>query len=165
DTGETDFMKLLNANSYQKGGWILHMLRNQLGDSIFWRSIRKYYATYAGGIADTRDLQKVFETVSGKDLKQFFDQWLYTSGQPQLDITWRYNAAEKILYIEGKQLQKNVFRFPLLLQIRNSSGGVNEKVNVNSAAFSFKINTDQKPTSITVDPGTELLMNSTIKEK
>lgn len=165
DTGETDFMKLLNANSYQKGGWILHMLRNQLGDSIFWRSIRKYYATYAGGIADTRDLQKVFETVSGKDLRQFFDQWLYTSGQPQLDITWRYNAAEKILYIEGKQLQKNVFRFPLLLQIRNSSGGVNEKVNVNSAAFSFKINTDQKPTSITVDPGTELLMNSTIKEK
>ena len=165
DTGQTDFMKLLNVNSYQKGGWILHMLRSQLGDSVFWRSIRKYYATYAGGIADTRDLQKVFETVSGKNLSQFFDQWLYTTGQPQLDITWRYNAAEKNLSIEGKQLQKNVFRFPLLLKISNASGGANEKVNVNSATFSFKIKTDQQPTSIIVDPGTELLMSSTIKEQ
>ena len=165
DTGETDFMKLLNVNSYQKGGWILHMLRTQLGDSVFWRSIRKYYATYAGSIADTRDLQKVFETVSGKNLNQFFDQWLYTPGQPQLDITWRYNAAEKNLYIEGKQLQKNVFHFPLLLKINSSSGGGIEKLNVNSATFSLKIKTNQKPTSIIADPGTELLMSSTIKEK
>jgi aminopeptidase N len=44
DTNETDYMNLLNANSYQKGGWILHMLRKELGDSVFWRSIRKYYA-------------------------------------------------------------------------------------------------------------------------
>lgn len=165
DTAQTDFMKLLNANSYQKGSWILHMLRNQLGDSVFWRSIRKYYATYSGGIADTRDLQKVFETVSGNDLSQFFDQWLYTAGQPQLDITWRYNAAEKLLYIEGKQLQRNIFHFPLLLKINNSAGGANEKVNVNSASFSFRIKSDGKPASITVDPGTELLMSSTIKEK
>ena len=119
DTAETDFMKLLNTNSYQKGGWILHMLRNELGDSVFWRSIRKYYAAYAGGIADTRDLQKVFENVAGKNLKQFFDQWLYNPGQPELDITWKYNAAEKIVYVEGKQLQKDVFNFPLLLRSNN----------------------------------------------
>ena len=89
-------MKLLNANSYQKGGWILHMLRSQLGDSVFWKSIRKYYATYAGRNADTRDLQKVFEKVSGKNLKQFFNQWLYTTGQPELEITWRYDADENL---------------------------------------------------------------------
>ncbi|HET6767995.1 MAG TPA: M1 family metallopeptidase [Chitinophagaceae bacterium] len=165
DTTETDFMKLLNANSYQKGGWILHMLRNQLGDSVFWRSIRKYYATYAGGVAGTRDLQQIFESVSGTSLKQFFDQWLYTSGQPELDITWRYNAAEKVLYIEGKQLQKNIFHFPLLLKISSASGSGNEKLNVNSAIFSFKIKSDQKPASVTVDPRTELLARTTIKEK
>ena len=165
DTAERDFMKLLNANSYQKGGWILHMLRNQLGDSVFWRSIRKYYATYAGDIADTRDLQKVFENVSGRTLKQFFDQWLYTAGQPELDITWKYNAAEKILYVEGKQLQKNIFHFPLLLKINNSSGVNKEKINVNNATFSYKIKMNQEPVSIVVDPDTELLMTSTIKEK
>ena len=166
DTAETDYMKLLNPNSYQKGGWILHMLRTELGDSVFWRSIRNYYSAYAGGIADTRDLQKVFENVSGKNLKQFFDQWLYTPGQPDLDITWKYNAAEKILYIEGKQLQKNVFHFPLSLEINNASGAANrEKVFVNNSSFSLKVKMGQKPSSIIVDPDLVLLMRSIIKEK
>jgi hypothetical protein len=61
DTEERDYMKLLNTNSYQKGGWVLHMLKRELGDSVFWRSIRKYYATYAGSSAGTEELQKVFE--------------------------------------------------------------------------------------------------------
>ena len=165
DTAETDFMKLLNANSYQKGGWILHMLRNQLGDSVFWRSIRKYYANYAGGIADTRDLQKVFESISGKDLKQFFDEWLYAPGQPELDITWRYDAKEKFLYVDVKQLQKNAFKFPLALKINTSSGSKKEKVLVDKIASSFKIKQNEKPVSIIPDPETELLMSKMIKEK
>ena len=161
DTAETDYMKLLNANSYQKGGWVLHMLRNELGDSVFRRSIRKYYATYAGGIADTRDLQKVFETVSGKNLKQFFDQWLYTPGQPELDITWRYNAAEKLLYVDIKQLQKNIFQFPLSIKVNNTK----EKVYINSGLSTFKLKSNLKPASITVDPDTQLLLRYSIKEK
>ena len=163
DTGETDFMKLLNANSYQKGGWILHMLRTELGDAAFWKSIKKYYAIYAGSVADTRDLQKIVEEVSGKDLKRFFDQWLYTTGQPELDISWTYNAVEKLLYVDVKQLQKNVFKFPL--QIKINSHGKKEKVFVDKALATFKIKTDQKPASIVIDPDTELLMSSTVKEK
>ena len=158
-------MKLLNPNSYQKGGWILHMLRNELGDSVFWRSIRKYYSTYAGGIADTRDLQKIFETVSGKNLKQFFDQWLYTSGQPELDITWKYDAAGKFIIVDIKQLQTAFFKFPLLLKINSAGAGKKEKIYVNSPVSSFKIKVDQKPLSITIDPETELLMKSSTKEK
>ena len=96
---ETDYMKLLNVNSYQKGGWILHMLRCELGDSVFWRSIRKYYATYAGGVAGTRDLQKVFENVSGKNLKHFFDQWLYTAGQPELDNNMEIRCNRKVIIL------------------------------------------------------------------
>jgi len=164
DTDETDYMKLLNANSYQKGGWVLHMLRCELGDSVFWRSIRKYYATYAGSIADTRDLQKVFEEVSGKDLKQFFDQWLNTTGQPDLDISWKYDAIGKFVNVDVKQQQKNAFKFPLSLKINSSGAGKKEKVFVKDATASFKIKVDQKPTSITVDPDTELLMKSSIKE-
>ena len=163
DTDETDYMQLLNANSYQKGGWVLHMLRTELGDSVFWRSIRKYYATYAGGIADTRDLQKVFEDVSGKDLKQFFDQWLYTTGQPDLEIKWNY-YADRSLIIDVKQLQKDVFRFPLAFKINTATGSKKEIVLVDKAVSSFKIKHEQKPTSITVDPDTDLLMKSSIKE-
>jgi len=164
DTEETDYMKLLNPNSYPKGGWVLHMLRSELGDSVFWRSIRKYYATYAGSIADTRDLQKVFEDVSGKNLKQFFDQWLYTTGQPELEIIWSYDA-DKSLIINIKQLQKNIFKFPLAFKINTSTGSKNEKVFVDKAVSSFKIKQDQKPVSIIVDPDTELLMSNTIKVK
>lgn len=164
DTAETDYMKLLNANSYQKGGWVLHMLRSELGDSAFWRSIRKYYSSYAGSIAGTRDLQKVFEEVSGKDLKQFFDQWLYTTGQPDLEITWTYDA-DRSLIIDVKQLQKNVFKFPLTLNIKTAAGSKKEKVSIDKAANSFKIKQDQRPVSIIVDPNTALLMKSSLKEK
>ncbi|MEI9807508.1 MAG: M1 family aminopeptidase [Bacteroidota bacterium] len=79
------YLQLLNANSYQKGGWVLHMLRRQLGDSAFHAIIRSFYAAYAGGKnADSRDFQKVCEQVSGKDLGIFFQQWLYTPGNPPL---------------------------------------------------------------------------------
>ena len=165
DTDETDYMKLLNANSYQKGGWVLHMLRSELGDSVFWRSIRKYYATYAGGVADTRDLQKVFEEVSGKKLEQFFDQWLYTTGQPDLDITWKYDVTGKFVNVEVKQQQKKAFNFPLSLRINSPGTTKKERVFVKDATASFKIKVDQKPTSIVVDPDTEMLMKSSIKEK
>ena len=163
DTNETNYMKLLNANSYQKGGWILHMLRSELGDAVFWKSIKKYYATYAGSVADTRDLQKIFEEVAGKDLKQFFDQWLYSPGQPELDVRWKYDAVEKLLYLDIKQLQKNIFHFPL--QIKINSSGKKEKVFIDKTAIIFKIKTDQKPTSIIIDPDTELLMTTSVKEK
>ena len=100
-------MELLNANSYQKGGWVLHMLRRQLGDSVFHESIRTYYATYAGKNADTRDLQKIFEKVSGKNLSTFFQQWLYTPGIPKLDISWKYLTKEKKLSHYCKTITKN----------------------------------------------------------
>jgi aminopeptidase N len=87
-------MQLLNANSYQKGSWILHMLRRQLGDSVFKKSIRLYYATYAGKNAETKDLQKIFETVSGKNLEKFFRQWLYNPENLQLDFTWKYEKEK-----------------------------------------------------------------------
>ena len=166
DTDETDYMNLLNPNSYQKGGWVLHMLRSELGDSVFWRSIRKYYTTYAGGIADTRDLQKIFEEISGKDLKQFFDQWLYTTGQPELDIKWSYDAAAKMISLDVKQLQKNAFQFPLSLKLKYASGNSKtEKIFVNKNTTSFKVKTDQKPLSVIADAEIELLANFIVKEK
>ena len=165
NTEETDYMKLLNANSYQKGGWILHMLHCELGDSVFWRSIRKYYATYAGSIADTRDLQKIFEEISGKNLNQFFDQWLYTPGQPELDITWKYDVAGKFIKVDIKQLQRKPFSFPLSLKINSPGDSKKEKIYIKSELSSFKIKADKKPTSLIIDPNTELLMKNTIKEK
>ncbi|HEY0434786.1 MAG TPA: M1 family metallopeptidase, partial [Chitinophagaceae bacterium] len=74
----SSLMELLNANSYQKGAWTLHMLRLTVGDSAFHDIIRKFYAEYKGSNANTTDFERVAEKVSGKDLRQFFTQWLYT---------------------------------------------------------------------------------------
>ena len=109
----TDYMKLLNANNYQKGGWILHMLRRQLGDSLFWKSVQKYYSTYAGKNADSHDLQLIFEKVSGKNLSAFFKQWLYTPGIPKLDVTWSYLTEGEKGFPNCKTITKKCFCFSI----------------------------------------------------
>ena len=164
DTSITDFMKMLNAYSYQKGGWVLHMLRFQLGDSVFFRSIRKYYATYAGGIAGTDDLRKIFESVSGKDLKQFFNQWLYTPGLPDLKIKWKYNPATRKTEIEIMQQQKISFSFPLTIAIKLASGKIlKQTLQVNKQTSIFSLLLKEKPVDLKADPDNELLFESNIQ--
>ncbi|MGQ0738590.1 MAG: M1 family aminopeptidase [Bacteroidota bacterium] len=109
----SDYMRLLNANSYQKGSWVLHMLRRQLGDAVFHKSIRDYYAAYAGKNADTKDLQKIFEANSGKKLDIFFRQWLHTPENPVVNIKWKNMKKEGKVAITVEQTQNRVFEFPL----------------------------------------------------
>ena len=119
----SSYMDLLNANSYQKGAWVLHMLRRQFGDSTFHKFIRTYYARYAGKNANTEDLRKVAEEISGRNLESFFRQWLYTPGNPQLQVVWMYYEKNKSLNITVSQKQENsVYKFPLELEIKSSSG-------------------------------------------
>jgi aminopeptidase N len=140
------------------------MLRYELGDSVFWRSIRKYYAKYAGSIADTRDLQKVFEEISGKDLKQFFDQWLYTPGQPQLNISWEYDDVAGRLEVIVGQEQKDIFKFPLEFKIQLASGkSMSKTIDVSKRSVSFEIYIKEKVTRLIPDPNTKLLANFKIK--
>jgi aminopeptidase N len=165
DTIERNYMKLLTANSYQKGGWVLHMLRNQLGDSVFWKSIRKYYSIYAGTIAGTEDLQKVFEEVSGKNLSVFFKQWLYAPGQPMLNLNWEYNETTKKLKVDIAQLQKQMFEFPLTIKIVYASGkNLYLQKNISGQKETFDINLDEKPNQIILDPDTVLLFEENRKK-
>jgi aminopeptidase N len=142
------------------------MLRSELGDSVFWRSIRKYYARYAGSIADTEDLQRTFEDVSGNKLAGFFKQWLYSPGQPDLDIRWSYNGQSKEVTLDVEQRQTVDFAFPLSIGLKYASGkSEKQKVYVDKRAKIFTFKTPAKPITVIPDPGTELLMNYTIKEK
>lgn len=162
DTTITDYMKLLNANNYQKGGWVLHMLRRQLGDSVFWKSIREYYATYAGKNADTRDLQKIFEKNSGKSLDTFFDQWLYTPGQPSLSITWKMEKNKRLL-LKITQLQAKPFTFPLELELKTAAGKSKiEKLTISKKEETFSISVSEPVTGIVPDPGTSLLFEGKV---
>ena len=116
----TAYMDLLNANSYQKGAWILHMLRTEIGDSVFRKVLRSYYNEYKGGNADSRDFQRVAESVSGRNLQQFFDQWLYQPGVPQLQIKKDIDGGE--IKIKVTQLQGNWhFSLPVAYVMQDGS--------------------------------------------
>ncbi|HRX95284.1 MAG TPA: M1 family aminopeptidase, partial [Chitinophagaceae bacterium] len=162
-----DYMQLLNANSYQKGGWVLHMLRRQLGDEIFWKSIQTYYAEYGGKTADSDDLRKVFEKISGKDLQQFFKQWLFTPANLSLDISWKYNADKNEVAVTVNQIQQpGDFQFPLEILIQESAAGMPKrtikevKKNIETFIFSVK----KKPARIEIDPMVSLLFEGNISE-
>ena len=161
-----NYMELLNVNSYQKGSWILHMLHRQLGDSVFWKSIRKYYAEYVGKNADTKDLQLVFEKVSGKNLETFFHQWLYTPGIPKIDIRWNYFAKEKKIGVTIRQEQNIPFTFPLDLQLKTATGVSSIKsIQVSKQEETFFIPVKEQITTVKADPETALLFEGFITGK
>ncbi|WP_276501091.1 M1 family metallopeptidase [Terrimonas pollutisoli] len=161
-----NYMELLNVNSYQKGSWVLHMLHRQLGDSVFWKSIRRYYADYAGKNADTKNLQQVFEKVSGKNLETFFYQWLYTSSIPKIDIRWNYLAKEKKLSVTIRQQQKVPFVFPLDLQLKTATGFSSVKsIQVSKQEETFFLPVKGQITSVKADPETALLFEGNITGK
>jgi len=150
-------MGLLNANSYQKGGWVLHMLRRQLGDSTFWKAVRNYYAAYMNKNASTENLQQFFEEASGRHLDSFFRQWLYTPGQPKLTVNWKYNAAKQSIALTVEQQQVQPFRFPLKLQFSAAGKIFTSTFNVTGKTYTTEIPVTFKPLQMIVDPDVELL--------
>lgn len=150
---KSNYMVMLNANSYEKGGWVLHMLRKKLGDEFFWKGIRAYYAKYENSNANTDDLRREMELASGQNLAQFFKQWLYTAGHPQLAISWKYDAAKKMVNIKIDQQQKELYQ----LRLECLVNGQLHKINVDSRMVSADIPAAGKPGAITFDPNTDLL--------
>jgi aminopeptidase N len=158
DTSESKhLMALLNDNSYQKGAWVLHMLRRKLGDSLFWRGIRTYYKTYAGKNANTNDLEKVFEKVSAQNLQTFFEQWLFAPGQPMLKVDWKYNSSKKVVSLQIEQQQSNLFQFPLEIGFSDGHRNVIKTIEVKDKISRTNIALPFVPENVTVDPNVNLL--------
>src|SRR5438105_3061116 len=89
---ETEYlMNVLNPNNYQKGAWVLHMLRSQLGDEAFFKGLRNYYNAHSSANASTEDLRGALEKSSGKNLKEFFARWVYGTGHPRYQVLWGVN--------------------------------------------------------------------------
>lgn len=156
----SSYMQLLNANSYQKGAWVLHMLHSQMGDTAFHRFIRIYYDRFKGKNADTEDLRAVAEEVSHKNLYAFFRQWLYSPGIPQLNVQWKYDEKDKSVSITVIQEQKQgVFEFPLKvhLQFANSKTTQVEILNISGQTEIFKFQVKDIISGISLDPDTSLL--------
>lgn len=166
DSTTRDLMDLLNPNSYQKGGWILHMLRYELGDELFWRGIRAYYGRFRNANAQTSDFQTVMEQVSGQSLTQFFRQWLYQPGYPELSWNWQYDEAKKELHITIRQQQTSSTRFvlPLVFAIQPTADQnliSSARLLMNQATQQFMLPMSQKPVNVVLDPDNGVLMKAT----
>jgi aminopeptidase N len=147
------YMQLLNANSYQKGSWVLHMLRRKLGDDLFWKGVHNYYIKYKGSNANTDDLRLMMEQTSGQNLKPFFDQWLRTAGHPALNIGWSYDADKGVVNINIEQKQDALYEFPLEISI----DGQLHSILVNNKIVTTPITVKTKPQNIVADPNVNLL--------
>jgi aminopeptidase N len=159
----SDYMALLNANSYEKGGWILHMLRGEMGDTIFHKIIREYYQQYKGGNADSRDFQQVAEKISGKKLDWFFSQWLYQPGLPKIKAQWKIEGNKLALTVH--QTGKSLFRFPLTIGYYKAGGNMqHKKIHITKATETFALSINSKPVKMVLDPFVELLFTGTISE-
>lgn len=151
-----DLMSLLNANSYQKGGWVLHMLRSEMGNSAFHQAIRAYYQKYKGGNAETRDLQHIAQSFTQRDLSTFFDQWLYHPGVPVLKISAK-RSGDKVS-VEVVQEQSTPFVFTLTVAFPDDLGtAILQPITITgkktSVAFSLPANVRE----VQVDPKVQLL--------
>lgn len=143
---------MFDAVSYQKGGRILHMLRNFVGDSAFFKSLNNYLTTNKFKSAEAHQLRLAFEEVTGRDLNWFFNQWYFGSGHPVVDISYQYNDSTGIARVIVKQTQKNkLFALPMAIDVYNGAAKTRYNVWVKNAADTFTFSYKTRPDLINVD--------------
>lgn len=151
DTTETNLMELLNVNTYQKGAWVLHMLRNEIGDDSFMKGLRLFYERYRNDNVLTDDFKNVMEEVSGKQLDDFFHQWLLIPGHPEL----HFRVKGKNLIIE--QRQNNLFDFTIEVKLGITAGEKIVRIPVNERVTKYR--SEREISSIEPDPEVRLLFS------
>lgn len=148
-----DLMRKLNAFNYQKGAWVLHMLRKVLGDETFFKGIRRYYSLYEGKNAVTEDFQKVMESVSGTPLSTFFKQWFYQPGWPDYKVSWRWDEDSGEAEITIHQAQTTgLFDMPLEVTIHSGEQKIVRTFRVSTETQTFRFPLQSRPTSMEIDP-------------
>ncbi len=150
---------LFGKTVYEKGAWVLHMLRHEVGDSTFFKILRTYYQTYKYKNASTRDFENICEKISGKNLEQFFNQWVFDgSGILNVDYSWETDKNNLTLNLAQTQTGYNVYQFPLDIKIVYTDNSEEIKtIFVNQRQQNFVFPMTKTPAVIKVDPYNWLL--------
>lgn len=150
--------QLLNANNYQKGAWVLHMLRSVLGDRAFFQGIRLYYQQHQNSTASTEDLRVALEKASRVDLRPFFKSWVYEGGHPRYDISWEWNSAKRIATLRLSQLQTEPY-FPNPVKIDIETAGGRQRIILKPVGKETirQVRLNSKPLRVHLDPDNEIL--------
>jgi aminopeptidase N len=158
-----ELFRLLNANSYQKGAWVLHMLRRLVGDDAFFEGIRRYYSEFLHGTALTSDLQRVMEERSGEDLSWFFQQWLWRPGYPQVDVRSEWSDRDRTLELHVLQSQSwPPFSFPLRIDVEGDDYELSRTFWIGERESRHTWPLSGKPSAVVVDPDNDLLGPTTL---
>lgn len=153
---------VFNGVTYQKGGRILNMLRNYLGNDAFYKGLHIYLTTNAYKNAEAAQLRLAMEEASGLDLNWFFNQWYFGAGHPVLDINYKWDAASKTetVYIAQKQ-DGQVFKLPIAVDIYSGGKTVRHKVWINDKNDTLNLHFDTEPDLVNVDADKILVCQKT----
>jgi aminopeptidase N len=152
---------LFDRHLYQKGGLVLHMLRAQLGDALFWKGVRTYLARHGRGIVETRDLERAFEEVSGRSLQRFFEQWVHRPGHPEIEVKLEHDAGLLVATVrqkqktdaKGEEPRTPLFAFDLVLDVVDVDGNVRRETRrIERAEHTVVVPCAARPRFVVVDP-------------
>ena len=155
--------QVTTRQTYDKGGFTLHMLRGLMGDEAFWRGIREYYARHRDGNATTDDFRRAMEEASGRELGWFFDQWLRRGGLPALEGSWRYDAAAHSLEVEVRQVQPgepSAFPSTWPSSARARSSRRARALELTQKTQTFRLPLEREPRDVRLDPQQWLLTDA-----
>ena len=151
---------LLNPNNYEKGGWVLHMLRGMLGDEAFFAGIRSYYDKHKDSTATSEDLRAALEKASGRDLKSFFDRWIYKAGHPVYQTSWN-DAGNGSITVTLKQTQPDeAFLQPVTVEIVTEKGKQRVTMEPKSKETTITVKS-APPRAVMIDPD-ELVLKEVV---
>ncbi|WP_414618079.1 M1 family aminopeptidase [Dyadobacter sp. 32] len=156
-----DAENMFDSHSYAKGGRILHMLRNYVGDDAFFASLKLYLKSHAFGNAEIGDLRVAFEKTTGEDLNWFFDQWFFRPGHPTLDVDHIFSAATGKLQVKVKQVQDTlattVYRLPVKIDVWMNGKRSRYDAMIDKATQTFEFPASKKPDLVLFDAESQLL--------
>ncbi|UCH63237.1 MAG: HEAT repeat domain-containing protein [Fidelibacterota bacterium] len=161
--------QMFDRHTYEKGSLVLHMLRNLLGNELWWKAIRHYARTYAGQAVETNDFKQAIEDATGRSLEWFFDQWVYHGGHPEYDVSWGWDRRKQAVALEVKQVQgvgvvTPLFRMPIEVAVTGDSSTEIFTIQVDKAEEIFYLPVPAKPLRVEFDPDGQVLKELTFKK-
>ena len=162
--GYRDKEDMFDGHSYNKGGLVLHMLRDYLGDEAFFAGLQRYLSDNQYSAVEVDELRMAFEDVSGQDLNWFFDQWYLEQGHPVVEIETVYNESDQELVVQISQIQDAarmpaIFQLPTSIDIHLADGTVrNETIWIDERVETVAFSMTEAPAVVILDPKKVLLM-------
>jgi len=156
-------VNIFSSSVYNKGAWVLHMLRKEIGDLIFFEGLDTYYNKFKYSNASSEDLKSVFEMVSKRNLDQFFEQWVYVgTGIIELEIDWNEkiiseNNIQLKITIEQKQKGYQNYHFPLDIELVDSLGTISNYTPYIITDTTLIYNLENRIEDVFIDKGNWLL--------